>query len=152
MQDKYKIWELLSWVESEKSFITTGPGESYMHSVLQQYNLYNTTHNLDMHFWFLNVIRPNKKIPVFRVIWPYLNLLVNLDFFRFSGKKIILCILKGKMPFKIHKIIYFSSEKKIIKKYVCLPYLKCSDLLSKTHLFFIWPDYKDIIDVCYPTY
>ena len=53
MQDKYKIWELLSWVESEKSFITTGPGESYMDSVLQEYNLYNTTHDLDMHFCFL---------------------------------------------------------------------------------------------------
>ena len=36
------------------------------------------------------------------------------------------------MPFKMHKIIFFS-----IKKYVCLPYLKFSDLLPETHLF-VW--------------
>ena len=38
-------------------------------------------------------------------------------FFRFHGKKIIVCILKGKMkgkmPFKMHKIIFFSRIKKI---------------------------------------
>ena len=39
----------------------------------------------------------------------YLNLLVKPRiFFRFSGKNIILCILKGKMPFKMHKIIFLS--------------------------------------------
>ena len=48
-----------------------------------------------------HVLRPNKKnTPVFRVTGPYLN-------FRFSGKNIILCILKGEMPFKMHKIIFF---------------------------------------------
>ena len=34
-------------------------------------------------------VRPNKKIPVFRVAQPYLNLLVKPRFiFRFSGKKL----------------------------------------------------------------
>ena len=42
------------------------------------------------------------------------------------------------MPSKIHKIIFFPEIK---KKYVCLPYLKFSDPLPKTHInfFFIWP-------------
>ena len=55
-----------------------------------------------------------KKIPVFRVIRPYLNLLV--------------------------KHIVFSGywEKKWLKKYVFLPYLKFSDLLPDTHLFFLF--------------
>ena len=49
-----------------------------------------------------------KKIPVFRVTRTYLNLLVKPRiFFRFSGKNIILYILKGKMPFKMHKIVFF---------------------------------------------
>ena len=49
----------------------------------------------------------------------------------------ILCILKGKMPFKMHKLYSFP-EKKIIeinKKYVCLPYLKFSDPLAKSLAF-----------------
>ena len=41
------------------------------------------------------------------------------------------------MPFKMHKIILFP-DKKIIKKYVCLPYLKFSDLLPEMHLFFLF--------------
>ena len=45
------------------------------------------------------------------------------------------CILNGEMPFKIHKIIFFSRKKKNKKKYVCLPYLKFSDPLSETHIF-----------------
>ena len=48
----------------------------------------------------------------------------------FSGKKITLCILKGGMPFKTHKVI--------IKK-MCVPNLKFSDPLPETLLFFIWP-------------
>ena len=45
------------------------------------------------------------------------------------------------MPFKMHKIIFFQKKKIIRKKYVCLPYLKFSDLLPETHLiiFFIGP-------------
>ena len=40
-------------------------------------------------WWLTDVIRPNKKkIPVFRVTQPYLNLLLKpRKFFRFSGKK-----------------------------------------------------------------
>ena len=78
-----------------------------------------------------------KKIPVFRVTRPYLNLLVNSRiFFRFFGKNIILCILKGELPFKMHIKLYFFFQKKIIKKkYVCLPYLKFSDSLPETHIF-----------------
>ena len=41
--------------------------------------------------------RPKKKIPVFRVTPPYLNLLVKPRFdFRYSGKDIILCIFNGR--------------------------------------------------------
>ena len=83
--------------------------------------------------------RPNRKIPVFRVTRPYLNLLVKPRIFSgFLEKNIIRSILKGEMPFKMDKInICF--QKKIINKYVCLPNLNFSALLPKTHLFFIWP-------------
>ena len=41
------------------------------------------------------------------------------------------------MPFKMHKILFFFQIKKIIKtKY--LHYLKFSDMLPETHLFFIF--------------
>ena len=84
-----------------------------------------------------NMIRPNKKRPVFRVTQPYLNLLVKPGIFSsFLGKKLFLCILKGEMLFKMQKIIYFFPEKNNLKKYVCLPYLNLSDPLPKTHLFF----------------
>ena len=54
-------------------------------------------------------MRPNKKKRlVFRVAQPYLNLLVN--FTRFLEKNISLCILKGEMPFKMHKTIFFSLQ------------------------------------------
>ena len=47
-----------------------------------------------------------KKIPAFRGTQPYLNLLVKLRIFSgFLKKNIILCILKGEMPFKKHKFI-----------------------------------------------
>ena len=69
-----------------------------------------------------HTLMPNKKIPLFRVTQPYLNLLVKFRiFFRFSGKNMILCILKDGMPFKMHKIIFFPD------KNVCLPCLKFSD-------------------------
>ena len=84
-------------------------------------------------------VRLNKKYSVFRVNQPYLNLLVNPKiFFRFSGKIIFLYILKAILPFKMHKILFYP-EKNIIKKSACLSYLKYSDPLPKTHLFFIWP-------------
>ena len=42
--------------------------------------------------------------------------------------------MKGKMPFKMHKITFFP-EKKTIKKILCL---KFSDPLPETHLFFLF--------------
>ena len=52
------------------------------------------------------MFRQNKKISVFRVDQLYLNIL----FSDFLEKNIILCILKGEMPFKMHKIIYFPDK------------------------------------------
>ena len=42
-------------------------------------------------------------------------------FLDFQGKFIILCIFKGEMHFKMHKIIFFSRKRRIKKKCVCLP-------------------------------
>ena len=90
-------------------------------------------------------LRPNKKIPVFRVTRPYLNLLLKPRFFfRFSGKNII--ILKGILPFKMHKIIFFPKKKTLLKK-VCLLYQNFSDSLPETHLFFIWRELWLLVDV-----
>ena len=79
--------------------------------------------------------KAKQKIPVFKETRPYLNLL-NFDFFFKKNK--ILCILKGKMLFKMHKIILLFQIKKI--KYVCLPYLKFPDPLPKHTYYFIWPN------------
>ena len=61
------------------------------------------------------------KWPVFRVTRPYSNLPVKpRNFSCFLEKKVILCILKGILPFNMHRIIFlFFSEKKIIKKNMC---------------------------------
>ena len=68
-----------------------------------------------------------KSIPMFRIIQPYLNLLVKPRFFLVFWKNIILCILKGVMLFKMHKIIFF-------QKKICVPTnLKFSDSLPETH-------------------
>ena len=65
----------------------------------------------------IGTIRPNKTIPVFRVTLTYKNLLVKPRIFsRFLEKYIILCSLKGKMPFKMHKLYSFSTKKKRMKK------------------------------------
>ena len=54
-------------------------------------------------------VRPNEKIPTFRVTWPYLNLLQwNLEFFS--------CFLKENFFF-MHFERHF--RKKVIKKYMC---------------------------------
>ena len=56
---------------------------------------------------------------VFRVTGPYLNLLVKIRFFSgFSGKNIILCILKVKCLSKYIEL-YFFPEKEIITKNMC---------------------------------
>ena len=87
------------------------------------------------------IIRPNKKIPVFRVIRPNLNLLVKpILFSGFLEEKYNSIHFERHFAFQMYKIIFFSRNKKIIKKkYVCLPYLKFSDPLPKTLIFFIWP-------------
>ena len=81
------------------------------------------------------MIRPNKKLPVFRV--GYLNLLAKpVIFSDFLEKNIILCILKGRTPFKMHKIIYFFPEKKLFKK--CVPSLpKISRSVTRNTPFFL---------------
>ena len=55
------------------------------------------------------LIRPNKKIPVFRVTQPYLNLLVKPRFFSGFLKKYN--FMHFERPFKMHKIIFFSRIK-----------------------------------------
>ena len=77
---------------------------------------------LQFEFWCATIttlFRPNKKIPVFRLTLPNLNLLVKPRIFSgFLVKNIILCILKGEMPFKMHEITFFFPEKKNGDKYV----------------------------------
>ena len=53
-------------------------------------------------------------------------------------KNIILSILKGEMPFKMHKIKKISREK-IFKKKICVPTIPkiFRPVIPKTH-FFIW--------------
>ena len=45
----------------------------------------------------------------------------------------ILCILKGEMPFKMHKIIFFPG-------YVCLPCLKFSEMPFNMHKIVFFPE------------
>ena len=63
----------------------------------------------------------NKKLLVFRVTRPYLNLLVKHRIFSgFLEKNIILCILKVKMPFKmLNFFYYFFQVKKNLEKEMC---------------------------------
>ena len=63
------------------------------------------------------LVRTNKKkISVFRVtglkILGRVGTHIFFHCFFFSGKNIILCILKGISPFKMHKIIYFPENLK----------------------------------------
>ena len=55
-------------------------------------------------------LRPNKKISVFLVTGLKILGCVGTHFF--SGKNIILCILKGISPFKMHKFIFFPENLK----------------------------------------
>ena len=97
------------------------------------------------------VIRPNKKIPLFRVTPPYLNLVVKPRIFQVFRKKniIFLCILKGQMSFKMDKIIYFS-RKKIIKKNMCAyPTINFQTRYPKHTYFFIMPLKDCTLVICY---
>ena len=44
------------------------------------------------------------------------------------------------MHFERQFCIKFFPGKKIKKKHLCLPYLKFSDPLPETHIFFFWPN------------
>ena len=70
-----------------------------------------------------------------------LNLLVRPRiFFRFSREKIILCNLKGEMPFKMHKIILFSRRNNYENKCAYLrPTENFQTRYPKHTYFFIWP-------------
>ena len=62
-------------------------------------------------------IRPNKKISMFRVtslkIFGRVGTLIFFFYYLyFLEKSMILCILKGFLPFKMHKIIFFSENLK----------------------------------------
>ena len=73
-----------------------------------------------LRFWYLVLLRSNKKVPVFRVTQPYPNLLVKPRFFSsFLGKNIILGILKGISPLKMHKIIFKKIQIKNNLKNMC---------------------------------
>ena len=63
----------------------------------------------------ISLIRPDKKIPVFRVTWPNLTLLMKPRYFQ------VFYYIFFQMPFKMHKIINFFEKKKVIKK--CVPNL-----------------------------
>ena len=57
-------------------------------------------------------------------------------FFSFSGKKYNFTHFERRNAFQNANNYIFSQEKNNLKIYVCLPYLKLSDPLSETHLFF----------------
>ena len=57
----------------------------------------------------------------------------KFNFFRFSEKNIILCILKGNMPFEIHKIMFFPGKKLVTRN---------------TLIFIIWPNDVDLPPSC----
>ena len=61
------------------------------------------------------IVRPNKNIhvSVFRVTGLKILGRVGTHIF-FSGKNVILCILKGISPFKMHRIIFFLENLKKI--------------------------------------
>ena len=70
-----------------------------------------------------------------------MNELVKPRFFSgFPGKNIMLCILTGISPFKMHKIIFFQKKKTNKKRHVRLPCLKFSVPLPETPLLFVWPN------------
>ena len=50
-------------------------------------------------------------MPLFRVTRPYHNLRVKPRIISgFQEETIIVCILKGEMPFKMHKILFFPEK------------------------------------------
>ena len=62
---------------------------------------------------FLGVLR-DKKISVLRVVGLQILGRVGTYIF-FSGKNIILCLLKGISPFKMHKIPFFPEKLSVVR-------------------------------------
>ena len=81
-----------------------------------------------------------KNIGVFRVT--ELNILGRVGTHIFFWKKnIILCILKGILPFKMHKIVYFSRKPEKILGFTNI-FNVGRVRLPLTQIFFIWPNKK----------
>ena len=78
-------------------------------------------------------ISPDKKIPVFRVSQPYLNLLVKPRIF--SG---FLAKIYYFMRFERRRNFFFPEEKIIKKKYVCLPYTYNFQTRYLKHTYFLF--------------
>ena len=83
-------------------------------------------------------LRLNKKISVFRVSGLKILGRINTYIF-FSGKNVILCILKGILPFKMHKIIVFPENLK--KKLGFTSKFRKGRVTLNTGIFFIWPQW-----------
>ena len=56
----------------------------------------------------------------------------------FSGKSLILCIMKSEMPFKMHKIIFFSRNLKNNLGFIS-EFRQGRATLNKCVRVFIWP-------------
>ena len=76
-----------------------------------------------------------KKIPVFRVTWLVKPRIIFLQVFR---KKYYFMHFERHFAFQNALNYIFSGKKKWLKKNVCLPYLKFSDLLPETHMLFLF--------------
>ena len=92
-----------------------------------------------------NQLRPNKKIPVFRVTWPYLNFLVKpRTFSRFSGKKYNYIHFERQNAFQKFIKLYFFSRKKIKKKKLCATLPKIFWPVTRNTLIFLFGLMTDV--------
>ena len=68
------------------------------------------------------LLKPNKKVSVFRVTGLKILGREGILFLikNFSGKNMLLCILKGISPFRMHKIIFFPENLKKIPGFTSL--------------------------------
>ena len=60
------------------------------------------------------LVRPRKKVSVFQVTGLKILGRVGIHIFFLEKNNTILCILKGEMPFKMHKIVFFPENLKKI--------------------------------------
>ena len=92
---KYRVlaYFILIWMILYNTYLAT-----MLSALLRLLHILKCTSDL-IFPWKQIISISNKKILVFRVTQPYLNLLVKPRIvFMFSGKNIILCILKGILP------------------------------------------------------